>query len=252
MNFLLFGADPKPSEQAHRITLSDRIVPFTIKRSPRRRLCLSIDHRGLRVLGPMNLSVRQAESLVLSHEAWIINKLDVWRPERFSRGWAITGAEPLPLFGVPHSVTTSTHNARSPRIEQQDDALILHTKDPLDTVRNHRALVQWLRSHALQYFEMKVTHYAKVMDVQVSALSLSQARARWGSCTSRGHIRLSWRLVHVPTTLIDYVVVHELAHLKEMNHSPRFWAIVESHYPDWRNARKALRGLTATLPLIEV
>lgn len=250
MNFLLFGADAKPTEQQHCITLSDRIVPFTIKRSPRRRLSLAIDHRGLRILGPMHLSLRQAESLVLSHEAWILKKLDTWRPERLSHSWTITGTTPLPLFGLPHDVATSIHTARSPRIELLEGALILHTKDTLDTPRNHRALVQWLREQALQYFEMQITHYARVLNVQVTALSLSQARTRWGSCTSNGHIRLNWRLVHLSPNLVDYVVVHELAHLKEMNHSPRFWAVVESAYPNWKEARKQLRGQTALLPLI--
>lgn len=73
-----------------------------------------------------------------------------------------------------------------------------------------------------------------------------------GSCTSHGHIRLNWRLVHLPVELIDYVVAHELAHLKEMNHSPRFWAVVASIYPDWKQARLTLRTHTKSLPVIEL
>lgn len=252
MNFLLFGSDPKPSEQEHSITLSDRIVPYTIKRSPRRRLSLTIDHRGLRVLGPMNLSLRQSESLILTHESWVIQKLDEWRPERLNNGWSINGATPLPVFGEPHTVRTEMHAARSPFIERTDGSLVLHTKEPLNTVRNHKSLVQWLRGEAHRYFELRINELAPRMDVRVSALSLSQARTRWGSCTSQGHIRLNWRLVHLPQSLVDYVIVHELAHLKEMNHSPRFWAVVETMYPDHKSARKALRSHIATLPLIDL
>lgn len=252
MNFLLFGTDPKPSEQEHSITLSDRIVPYTLKRSPRRRLSLTIDHRGLRILGPMNLSLRQSESLILTHEPWVLQKLDEWRPERLNSGWSICSASPLPVFGVSHSVRTLEHTARSPRIERQDESLVLHTKEPLNVARNNKALVQWLRHEALAYFEKRIHEFAPRMAVSVSALSLSQARTRWGSCTSKGHIRLNWRLVHLPQDLVDYVIVHELAHLKEMNHSPRFWAVVESIYPDHKTARKALRGHIATLPLIEL
>ena len=252
MNFLLFGTNPKPSEQEHSITLSDRIVPYTIKRSPRRRLSLTIDHRGLRVLGPMNLSLRQSESLILMHEPWILQKLDEWRPERLNRGWSINGASPLPIFGVPHSVRTLEHTARNPRIEQLNNSLILHTKEPLNTERNHKALVQWLRHEALSYFESRINEFASRMQVRASALSLSQARTRWGSCTSNGHIRLNWRLVHLPQDLVDYVIVHELAHLKEMNHSPRFWDVVATVCPDHKTARKALRSHIATLPLIDI
>ena len=82
------------------------------------------------------------------------------------------------------------------------------------------------------------------------AVRLSNARTRWGSCSSRSGIRLHWRLVHLSPALIDYVVAHEVAHLVEMNHSPRFWAVVERLYPDWREARAALRRAAATLPVI--
>jgi predicted metal-dependent hydrolase len=71
---------------------------------------------------------------------------------------------------------------------------------------------------------------------------LSSAATRWGSCTADGKIRLNWRLVHFPMSLIDYVVAHELAHLKEMNHSPRFWDTVESIFPEFREAREQLRS----------
>lgn len=250
MSFLLFGSKPKPSEQEHRITLSDRILPYTIKRSPRRRLSLTIDHRGLRVLGPMALSLKESESLIRMHEAWVIQKLDEWRPERLNSAWSIGSGEPLLVFGEPHQVLTQTHTARSPRIEQQDASLVVHTKEPLNAVRNHKALVQWLRLEALRYFEMRINALSQAMGVQVTALSLSQARTRWGSCTSRGHIRLNWRLVHLPPRLVDYVIVHELAHLKEMNHSPRFWAVVASIYPEHKAARAALRGHIGNLPLI--
>lgn len=252
MNFLLFGTEPKPSEQEHSVTLSDRILPYTIKRSPRRRLSMTIDHRGLRVLGPMNLSLRQTESLILTHEHWVIQKLDEWRPERLNSCWSIHGDTPLPIFGVPYAVRTAHHAARIPQIERLENALLLHTSDPNNTARSHKSLVQWLRLEALAYFESRINELAPRMDVRISALSLSQARTRWGSCTSHGHIRLNWRLVHLPHDLVEYVIVHELAHLKEMNHSPRFWAVVESIYPEHKAARKALRSRIATLPLIEL
>jgi predicted metal-dependent hydrolase len=80
---------------------------------------------------------------------------------------------------------------------------------------------------------------------------LSSARTRWGSCSARSGIRLHWRLIHCPPALIDYVVAHEVAHLVEMNHSPRFWAVVGSLYPDWSAARLRLHEAARTLPLIE-
>ena len=261
MNFLrLFGINGAPpvatGEQHHRITFSDRIVPYTIHRGQRRRLSLTIDHRGLRVLGPMRLSIRQAELMLLKHEAWVLKKLDEWREVRQQRPWSLHTHETLPYLGTTLPIVTQAHTLRTPRLTHENtpagNRLVVATHDAQDTARNHHALIQWLRGQAMQCFETRVALYADRLGVPLPPLALSQAKTRWGSCSSRGHIRLNWRLIHLPLPLIDYVVAHELAHLKEMNHSPRFWAVVESLYPDWRQARRALRGHVGNLPVIEI
>ena len=254
-NFLLF--DNKPSgdqsdEQPRSIALADRIVPYTIKRRQRRSLSLTIDHRGLRVLGPMRTTLREVEQLILSHEDWILRKLDEWREERFHRDWTIHGAEPLPYLGSPLPVITRSHALRKPSLMLEEGMLVLATHDPADIARNHRALVLWLRERAMSCFEARVAIYAAQLGVPMPKLALTQAKTRWGSCNSRGHIRLNWRLVHLPLPLIDYVVAHELAHLKEMNHSPRFWAVVETMMPNWREAKRALRAQVNGLPIIQI
>ena len=254
-NFLLFGdSKPRgeqPQDQTRSIALSDRIVPYTIKRRRRRSLSLNIDHRGLRVLGPMRITLREIEQLIHTHEDWVLKKLDEWREERFHKDWRIHGTEPLLYLGSPLSVSIHQKTGRKPHIERCADQLVLATPDSSDTLRNHRALVLWLREQAMVCFEQRVAIYSKQLDIPVPALALTQARTRWGSCNSRGDIRLNWRLIHLPLTLIDYVVAHELAHIKEMNHGPRFWALVETMYPDWRAAKSALRAHVGSLPIIE-
>lgn len=254
-NFLLFGdSKPRgepPQEQARSIALSDRIVPYTINRRRRRSLSLNIDHRGLRVLGPMRMTLREVEQLIHTHEDWVLKKLDEWREERFHKAWSIHGAEPLLYMGTPLVVSTRRHSRRKTLIELTSDQLILSTTDPGDTRRNHRALVLWLRERAMTCFEERVSIYTEQLGIPMPRLALTQARTRWGSCNSRGDIRLNWRLIHLPLTLIDYVVAHELAHIKEMNHGPRFWALVETMYPDWKTAKSALRAHVGSLPIIE-
>ena len=105
-------------------------------------------------------------------------------------------------------------------------------------------------ARALAWYRGRIEEYCHRLGLPVPAVRLSNARTRWGSCSSRSGIRLHWRLVHLSPALIDYVVAHEVAHLVEMNHSPRFWAVVERLYPDWREARAALRRAAATLPVI--
>jgi predicted metal-dependent hydrolase len=93
----------------------------------------------------------------------------------------------------------------------------------------------------LLLFEERLNHYAPVLGVHWSALKLSNAAGRWGSAKSDGSIRLHWRLMHYRLCVIDYVVVHELSHLRHMNHSPKFWATVESVMPDYKQLKRELR-----------
>jgi predicted metal-dependent hydrolase len=99
----------------------------------------------------------------------------------------------------------------------------------------------WLQREALRVFAERAAHFAERLGVRVTRLSLSSAASRWGSANANGAVRLHWRLIEHPLETIDYVVAHELAHLREMNHSARFWKIVESVVPDYREVRRGLR-----------
>lgn len=94
----------------------------------------------------------------------------------------------------------------------------------------------------------RAAHHAAQLQRPLPRVALSNAQTRWGSCSEKSGIRLSWRLIHAPPRLLDYVVAHEMAHLVEMNHSPRFWKVVERLCPDYRAARDELRRLAATCP----
>jgi hypothetical protein len=105
-----------------------------------------------------------------------------------------------------------------------------------------------LREHARAVLRERLALHAPRLGVAVPPLRLSSARTRWGSCNQRGGISLNWRLVFMPLAVVDYVVAHELAHLKEMNHGPRFWSVVEQLCPDWRALRSELRRHGREIP----
>lgn len=113
------------------------------------------------------------------------------------------------------------------------------------------ALRRALQARALDWHCERVQALCARLGRPPPPVRLTNARTRWGSCSSRSGIRLHWRLLHLPPALIDYVVAHEVAHLVEMNHSPRFWAVVETLCPDWRRARRQLRAAGQALPLIQ-
>ena len=105
----------------------------------------------------------------------------------------------------------------------------------------------WLRHEALRLLTPRVVEFASRLPREAPHVKLSNARGEWGSCNSRGEIRLNWRLVQLPAPLADYVVAHEVAHLVELNHSPRFWAVVESLLPGHAERRRSLGDWTALL-----
>ncbi len=116
------------------------------------------------------------------------------------------------------------------------------------TSRHQELVLARLRAAALELFHKRIAAFAPLLGVEARRVSLSAARTQWGACSADGRVRLCWRLVHVRLPLVDYVVAHELAHLRHMDHSPRFWRAVASVYPDFAEARHELRSRSRTLP----
>jgi predicted metal-dependent hydrolase len=108
-------------------------------------------------------------------------------------------------------------------------------------------LERWYRMQAAQLIEEKANNMSTHMGLKYGRLAIRGQKTRWGSCSQKGNLNFNWKLVMVPEPVIDYVVIHELAHLKEMNHTKRFWQLVEQYCPKWRNHRKWLRDHTMEL-----
>ena len=236
-------------ETPRTIALGDRIVPYVLRRARRRTIALSIDHRGLRVGAPRRASLSEVEALILLHSEWVAKKLDEWRSRRRPEALKIADGMQVPLFGGSLVVRLALGSNRVLWNEQgrPDSApvLTLFLRAPADA---RRVLEKGLREKARALFAERLTHYAGLLGVVLPPLTLSAARMRWGSCSTSTGIRLNWRLIHFPPHIIDYVVAHEVAHLRQMNHSKRFWAVVGQIYPDYRAARDTLKDLAAHCP----
>ena len=233
---------PSP-EPTHRIVIAGQAIPYHLKRSQRRTIGLAIDHRGLRVGAPLRARHGDIEALIRQHGQWVLDKLAAWA-ERPSPGkLAITDGSSLSVLGAPLRLTV-TPIGRA-RWQFVGDSLHLW---PSATADATQLLEKALREKARAVFAERLALHAPRLGVDLPPLRLSSARTRWGSCNHRGGISLNWRLVFMPLPIIDYVVAHELAHLKEMNHSPRFWSVVEQLCPDWRQRRLELRQLGRSIP----
>lgn len=232
----------KEDEPARHVVLHGRPVSYRFERRRRRSFAIAVNHDGLRVLAPMRAPMHEVEAFLQEKSSWVTRKMDEWAARgRPARLLGRTG-ESLPLFGRTLALEVAP-GARA--VLLQDDRIVVRTNDDAAGL-----LKEWIRARALETFTARAAHFAKRIDLPPPPVALTDARTRWGSCSARGRIRIAWRLAHLEPALSDYVVAHEVAHLREMNHSRRFWALVETLYPEHRTARRNLRRAGTALPLL--
>ena len=234
------------SEEPHSLLVEGTRVDLVLRRSARRSFALQVDHRGARVSVPLRTPLGEVERFVHSHGPWLLDRLRARAQAPRAQLLAVGEGVSVPLFGRALVLRLAPVRAARWRgaADGGEELLLPAGVDP------QRVLVRALRARALAWYRGRVEEYCHRLGVAVPPVSLSSAATRWGSCSTRSGIRLHWRLIHLEPALIDYVVAHEVAHLAEMNHSPRFWAVVERLCPDWRAARAALRRAAETLPVI--
>ena len=224
------------------VVLSGRPVSYRFERRRRRTLGAMVDERGLRVVAPLRLPLREVEAFLHSKARWITAKLQLWAARGKPRSLSGRSGESFPVFGREVTLLVLQGPAK---VTLTEDMLTLQLRKPEKALD---ALKSWLRAQALQQAAKRAAHYAAQLGLPPPPVALSNARTRWGTCSARGRLRISWRLAHLAPELADYVVAHEVAHLKEMNHSRRFWSVLETLYPDCRSARQRIRRAAATLP----
>ncbi len=243
--------------RASRETLLDGIaVAYEFKRGKRRTIGFSVGADGLTVSAPKWVPLYEIDKAVLEKQGWIIKKLQETRArhdrlESARIEWKDGAA--LPFLGEQVMVVLDPRHAFGgvgaelkssaetlPGVTQ----LTLHVGLPhAATPEQIKDAVQaWLMRQAKRLFTERLNHFAPTLNVRWTRLSLSSADTRWGSASADGSIRLNWRLIHFKQSVIDYVVVHELSHLRVMDHSPRFWDTVRTVVPDYAALRRELKG----------
>ncbi len=256
------------------IVVDGATIEFEVRRSARRRKTVEIalDGGNVRVLAPSNLPEGDVRRIVRRRAPWILKRASetpvMPNPMRFVSG------ETLPYLGRDARMVVQTADVPVPEVHFSRCRLlgtdpirrspagmaawgqVLSVSVPLgmgDTERVEQvqsAIVGWFRGQAAEMLPKKVDlwHPRLGIDERPRILVRDQ-RSRWGSCSSNGTIRFSWRLMMVDPSLIEYVVVHELAHLKVMDHSAAFWKVVSEVMPDAKDRRRRLAAVGRTLPL---
>ena len=225
------------SRDLQRLSLgADSVDYVLVRRRGRRGVGLKVDESGLTVSAPATMPLVRIESLVRQSEPWVLKKISEWRLRQVPAASWRDGAE-LPFLGQP--LVLRLVEASRARAELQGDQLWVGTRAAGDE-EVRRAAVGWYKREARAYLAPRTAMLAARAGIAPPRFMLSSAMSRWGSCNSRREVRLAWRLVKAPVEMIDYVICHELAHLRHMNHSAAFWAEVERQCPGHEQLREAL------------
>jgi len=220
-------------------------IDYQLDLRARRTIGLKITANGLVVHAPKRISVTQLQQVLLEKSGWIQQKLALREANQVApMQWQ--DGEPLLFMGQDIVLTLQQH-ATNKAVTLQGNQLLVRSPQVDQPAVVARKVLQWYAQQALPDFTRRVELIAAQMGESVSAVGLSNAKSRWGSCNSRKQIRLNWRLIQAPPHIIQYVVCHEMAHLQEMNHSARFYAVQARLFPNHLQAEKELKALSAIL-----
>lgn len=214
-----------------------------IIRSKRKTIALVVQSNGeLFVRAPQRTTLKEINAMLEKHADWVIKKqAEVKARQAALPAHQFVDGEEFLFLGENHSLEL---------VQLAKPTLALHGTFQLAKSvegQTKEMFERWYKNQARQIFNERITYYAEKHGFDVEQVKLSSARTRWGSCSSKGYINLTWRLVMAPLEIIDYVVVHELCHLREANHSPAFWAQVAAILPDYKVRRKWLKENGAKL-----
>ncbi len=248
----IFGRQPRAGDgqdddgESRHVVLAGERVEYRLMRARRRSIGMQISLAGLTVRAPRWVTIREIDATLTERGAWILRSLDEWRARRrdvLPREWK-TGA---PILYRGRELALAVHPARTRDIAADLlNLTVLHPAAP-DERQVAAFVARWLREEAERLVLPRAAEYAARITSAIPTVKLSNTRSEWGSCNQKGVIRLNWRLIQLPPDLALYIVAHEVAHLVELNHSARFWSLVERLFPGSAAARQALDDWTALL-----
>lgn len=228
-----------------KIRLEDMEVQYTLRRSSRKTIGITVEKDGtVKVHSPYRISEDYINQLLQKKSPWILEKVreaqirlaEAGRPKTFSEG------ECLNYLGKQFKLKI----ARNSSIKKHETAMLnenILLKVPLnaDDEKIRGILKRWYIDQFKLLAQKRVVHYSRLLGRSPGKITVREQKTRWGSCSAKGNINLNWKLIMAPLEVVDYVIVHELCHLKEMNHSKNFWKLVEGICPEYIKYRTWLK-----------
>lgn len=226
-----------------RLAIANQIVVYRLHRVRRRTIGFQVNERGLTIRAPRSVALKEIESAIVENQRWIFTKQIEWRARSEQlRQSAIRLAEGgvVRYLGKPMTLRLGS------QVNLPDNnASEIHLALPITAAEAdvRQALQAWLYAQARIIIGERFAWFADRTPGRFAGWRLSSARTQWGSCSHNGRVRLNWRLVHFAPPVIDYVIAHELAHLRELNHGARFWNEVARLLPGFEAARDQIKRI---------
>jgi len=217
------------------------MIDYTLIRSSRKTLAIHITKEAaVTVRAPLKLKKADIDRFVSEKENWILKTVETQKWRLASRiNFSFNYGDKVKLCGKEYFIRAKQGN----RVGFDGESFYI----PPDLSCTHikEAVIKIYKLAAKKIFNERVLRYSALMGVTPTAVKINSAKTRWGSCSGKNSLNFSWRLAATDEDLIDYVVVHELAHIKEHNHSANFWATVAKFMPDFAERRHRLKSFTA-------
>jgi predicted metal-dependent hydrolase len=229
-------------------SLDGQAISYTLKRSARAR-CARLEIRqatGLTIVIPKYYDTNDISDLMQKKKRWILNNLTRYCQKRPPViGKELKSGDSIPYLGQELKLVLRQNQESADSAVLEGNNLIIrlgNNTNGLDLVLEH-----WYRLQAAQLIKEKADELSARFGLAYNKLTIRGQRSRWGSCSHKSNLSFNWKLMMTPEPVIDYVVTHELLHIKEMNHTRRFWQLVSEHCPQWRERRKWLKEHEAEL-----
>lgn len=232
------GLGNSQNSTPYQVMVNDKVIEFKILKSKRRKKSeLVVDFDKVIVRVPYRKSVKEIESFVMKKANWILKQLQrnkLCPPEIIKPSYK--NCSTLPFLGLNYPLYICRDGTTDFLSYNQNHFIIYYNKYMPKQIYN-----KWLRDKANLLFFSKVNEYSDIIGVSFKSINIKNIKSRWGSATNKGFINLNLNLMKSPLQVIDYVIIHELCHLKIMNHSKSFWSLVKGYCPSYKEHIEWLR-----------
>ncbi|WP_242318830.1 SprT family zinc-dependent metalloprotease [Bacillus cereus group sp. BfR-BA-01349] len=229
------------------IQFGNQTIPYTLTKSSRRKtLSISVDQHGVTVISPSDINMEKIETTLHKKAVWIIKQLSDFNEIHTSVSQrSFLSGEKLPYLGRQYRLKVIKTNINEPAFHFYQSRFLAELPKGISEDKHREILyplfVNWVKKRANKFAQDRLKRFTLKLQKEPQKIIIKDQEQRWGSCTPTGNILLNWRIFLAPTSVIDYVLAHELVHLKHMNHSKEYWETLRMLLPDYEQRKEWLR-----------